>query len=648
MNEKTVTDQWVRREIEKLNIPYEEQTSSNPEIRKALKGASKQNGKGVGKPEFIFTSKDHLIIIEDKLESNKLITPEKGEVDLKYPAINLYAVNGAVHYAKHIIEKTTLFDKVIAIGISGNREVGEIQPVLVYKDDKAIKIKKLNKLHNLSSFAQDSIDEWYRVNILGELTKEQKEIIELQVIASEIHEDLRNYGSLEGENKATVVSALLLALQDDTQDLSVTLKGKTGIESRDGDLITNAINRYLQQVRPTGNTEPWDEKISILKNKFAFIKTSPYLNTKNANLGCTPLKYFLNKLKDKLLDHFDKNTEFDLLGHFYGEFVKYGGSDGNSLGIVLTPRHITSLMAELIDIRPEDTVLDPACGSGAFLISAMNRMLNNAKDDNQRQDIKQNRLLGIELQEKLFTVATTNMILRGDGKSNLQHADMFTKSGEEMRKKGINKILFNPPYSQAKTKELSHLSELSFIHHALDMLVYGGKLAVIIPQSTMVGKTKKDKEFKRMILEKHTLEYVITLNKNTFYGIGVNPCIAVFTAQIPHSERKQVRFFNFEVDGYVLKKHLGLTPDGTLPEEKRRYLLDNINGDIYDIRNEFVVKSPITAEDEWLHSYFYFNDKIPEPEEFAKTVQDYLSFKFDQTVHGRGYLFDDEVKSTKK
>ncbi|MBF2420578.1 N-6 DNA methylase [Listeria seeligeri] len=638
MNEKTVTDQYVRREIENLGISYEEQTSSNPEIRKALKGASKQNGKGIGKPEFIFTSNEHLIIIEDKLDSGKLIAPEKGAIDLKYPAINLFAVNGAVHYARHIVEKTVLYDEVIAIGISGNKE---IQPVFVYREDNEIKIKKLNKVHNLSDFHPDSIEEWYGVNILGEFTKEQKEIFELQDVASELHEDLRNYGSLEGENKATVVSALLLALQDDTQDLCKSLQGRTGIESRDGDLIFNAINRYLQKVRPSINTEPWDEKIKILQNKFSFIKTNPYLNTPNNYLRCTPLKYFLLKLNDKVVNHFDKNTEFDILGHFYGEFVKYGGSDGNPLGIVLTPRHITSLMTELIDIRPEDKVLDPACGSGAFLISAMNRMLKKASSEEQKQNIKQNQLFGIELQEKLFTVATTNMILRGDGKSNLQLADMFTKTEEEMQKKQINKILFNPPYSQAKTKELSHLSELSFIHHALDMLVYGGKLAVIIPQSTMVGKTKKDKALKKEILEKHTLDYVITLNKNTFYGVGVNPCIAIFTAGKPHFKQKKVRFFNFEDDGYVVRKHIGLIPDGVLPEEKRKYLLDNINGDVYDIQNEFVVSSIVTAEDEWLHSYFYFNNEIPNEEVFEQVVADYLLFKLDMKLHGRGDMFED-------
>lgn len=645
MNEKTVTDQWVRREIEKLNIPYEEQTSSNPEIRKALKGASKQNGKGVGKPEFIFTSKDHLIIIEDKLESNKLITPEKGEIDLKYPAINLYAVNGAVHYAKHIIEKTTLFDEVIAIGASGDKN---IQPVLVYSEDEQIQVKVLNKVHNFSCFNPNNIEEWYSVNVLGDFAKEQKEIFELQKIAGEIHEDLRNYGSLEHDNKATVVSALLLALQDDSLNLAASLKGRSEIDNKDGDLIFNAISRYLQRVRPSVSMESWDEKIRILQNKFAFIKTNPYLNTQNDYIGCTPLKYFLLKLQSSVLGHFDKNTEFDILGHFYGEFVKYGGNDGNSLGIVLTPRHITSLMAELVDIRPEDKVLDPACGSGAFLISAMNRMLSNASSEEQRKSIKQNQLFGIELQEKLFTVATTNMILRGDGKSNLQLADMFTKSGVEMQKKGINKILFNPPYSQAKTRELSHLSEISFINHALDMLVYGGQLATIIPQSTLVGKTKKDKEYKKTILEKHTLEYVITLNKNTFYGIGVNPCIAVFTAGQPHPEQKQVRFFNFENDGYVLRKHIGIVPDGTKHDKRRKYLLDNIRGNIMDLDNTFVVRSTITAEDEWLHSYFYFNDSIPAPEAFENTVQDYLAFKFDQTVHGRGYLFDAEVESSKK
>ena len=243
-------------------------------------------------------------------------------------------------------------------------------------------------------------------------------------------------------------------------------------------------------------------------------------------------------------------------------------------------------------------------------------MTKLAKNKDEIKHIKQHQLLGIELQEKMFTVATTNMILRGDGKSNLQLNDMFSVAGEDTQKQKVNKILFNPPYSQGKTDKT--LTEINFIRHALDMLVTGGKLAVIVPQSTMVGKSKEEKEYKKKILEKHTLDMVITVNKDTFYGVGTNPVIAVFEAGKPHDiERKKVKFINFEEDGFVVRKH----------EE--------------NYTTKFMVKSTIQAEDEWLHSFYYFNDEPPSDADFEKTVADYLSFQFDMYTHGRGYLFEE-------
>nr|WP_309484869.1 N-6 DNA methylase [Staphylococcus aureus] len=206
----------------------------------------------------------------------------------------------------------------------------------------------------------------------------------------------------------------------------------------------------------------------------------------------------------------------------------------------------------------------------------------------------------------------------------------------------MNKILLNPPYSQAKTKNLSHLSEISFIKESLEYMKTGGKLAAIIPQSTMIGKTKNDKNYKREILEKHSLETVITLNKDTFYGVGVNPCIAIFTAGIPQDEKKRVNFVNFTDDGYVVRKHIGLVGDGT-EKSKKEYLLNVLN-DYEDADTNFLVKSPITWEDEWLHSFFYYNEEIPTDEDFEKTIADYLSFEFDMKLHGRGYLFDDKTE----
>lgn len=645
-NEATATDQYVRREIEKFGVRYDEQGSSHPEIAKALKGASKQGKSGVGKPEFVLQVSDYLLVIEDKRDNDRLLNLEDGKVAKDIPSLSGYAVNGAVHYANHIVAKTSSFDEVIALGVTGDEELHNIQPVLVSMTDGEITERILPKLSDFQELHPDNINEWYSVNVLGEFSTEQKRIFELQNVSKELHEDLRNYASLEGENKATVISAILLALNEEDFDIKKLTGNKypkkpDGTDDTTKPLIDNDGMRILKSVKDYIASEGVmpEDKVNILLNKFSFLETNVRLNEKNETLGMTPLHYFTKKLQDKVIHHFKQNTDYDILGNFYGEFVKYGGSDGNGLGIVLTPHHITTLMTELIDVLPTDYVLDPACGSGAFLISAMNRMTKLAKDENEIKHIKQHQLLGIELQEKMFTVATTNMILRGDGKSNLQLNDMFAVTGEEMKKQKVNKVLFNPPYSQGKTDKT--LTEINFIRHALDMVATGGKLAVIVPQSTMVGKSKEEKEYKKKILEKHTLDMVITVNKDTFHGVGTNPVIAVFEAGKPHDiERKKVKFINFEDDGFVVRKHIGLVDDGTA-KEKKRFLFDVINGDEDDYTTKFMVKSSIQPEDEWLHSFYYFNDEIPSEADFEKTIADYLSFQFDMYTHGRGYLFEE-------
>jgi type I restriction-modification system DNA methylase subunit len=206
-----------------------------------------------------------------------------------------------------------------------------------------------------------------------------------------------------------------------------------------------------------------------------------------------------------------------VLGNFYHEFISYGGGDGNTLGIVLTPEHVTTLMADLIDVGAGDWVLDPTAGTASFLIAAMHRMFKDAGDnDAAKEDIRKNRLHGIELQDKLFAIGTTNMILRGDGKANFRRDSIFEAPLHEMRADqqdasgkwvsghGFTKVLLNPPYSQAKAKSTRHLSELAFIEKALEFLNPGGRLAAIVPQPTMVGKTAEDKARKNSILKSPT------------------------------------------------------------------------------------------------------------------------------------------------
>lgn len=632
MNEKTGIDQFMRKEIENLGVIYDEQQSSNVEIAEALKTASKSLSGKSGKPEFLFFSNDFLVVVEDKKDIHKHeMKSENEELILDSPEIlKEYAVNGAVHYAKHIIQNTNIINKVFAIGASGNGHSNKIS--IYYVDEKDYKF--IADLNNLEDLKEINIKEFYKVSVLGELPKEERELKEVNKIAASLHEDLRNYGSLEGEKKASVVSAILLALENKEVIFNVDkLQGLQDEGVKDGEILFDAIDKYLRNNSLMPHT-----KIGELKDNFTFIQNDLTLNRIRDDLGITPLKYFTIKLNEKLKKNI-KHSDMDILGNFYGEFVKYGGSDGNSLGIVLTPRHITNLMCDLIEINENDFVLDPCCGSGGFLIAAMNKMLDQVEDVTKKKQIKKEQLHGIELQQKLFTIATTNMILRGDGKSNLRRDDVFHVNKEEYINK-ITKILINPPYSQAKTKNLSHLSEISFIKESLALMKTGGKLAAIIPQSTMIGKTKDDKIYKREILENHSLETVITLNKETFYGVGVNPCIAIFTAGIPQDDKKRVNFINFSDDGYVVRKHVGLVGDGT-EKSKKEYLLNVLN-DYEDADTRFLVKSPITWEDEWLHSFFYYNEEIPTDEDFEKTIADYLSFEFDMKLHGRGYLFDDE------
>ncbi|MCG2341721.1 SAM-dependent methyltransferase [Staphylococcus epidermidis] len=632
-NEKSGIDEYMNDEIKSLGVKYYRESSGNIEVQNALKSASKRLNGNVGKPEFTFFSKDFFIVVEDKNDVNLHIYTENDSIILDDAnIIPKYAVNGAVHYAKHIINNTDIVSKAFAIGASGNGHSNKISIYFVDENN----YKFISDINNLNDLKEDSIEEFYRVSVLGELPKEERELKEVNKIAADLHEDLRNYGSLEGEKKASVVSAILLALENEDVIFNVDkLQGLQGEGVKDGEILFDAIDKYLRN-----NSLMPHAKIGELKDNFTFIQNDLTLNRVREDLGMTPLKYFTIKLNEKLKKNI-KHSDMDILGNFYGEFVKYGGSDGNSLGIVLTPRHITNLMCDLIDINENDYILDPCCGSGGFLIAAMNKMLEKTKDDDKKNYIKQEQLHGIELQQKLFTIATTNMILRGDGKSNLKRDDIFHVEKELYTNK-ITKALINPPYSQAKTKNLSHLSEISFINETLSLMKTGAKLAAIVPQSTMIGKTKNDKNYKREILEHHSLDTVITLNKDTFYGVGVNPCIAVFTAGIPQDDKKRVNFVNFSDDGYVVRKHVGLVGDGT-EKSKKEYLLNVLN-DYEDADTNFLVKAPITWEDEWLHSFFYYNEEIPTDEDFEKTIADYLSFEFDMKLHGRGYLFDDETE----
>lgn len=628
---EVMTDLWVYEMLREIDMHnnFSAQGSNIKELDEALSTASKKGTGNVGFPEYIGVINDFLIVIEDKASLNKHVNrTEKDLIAEDVKSITEYAVNGALFYGKHLAKNTT-YNKIIAIGVSGNEKNHRISPLFI---DERGGYKELEDIETFISFRPDNIDEYYQREVLEVKTNDELKTEELLKIARSLHEDFRNYGNLEDKTKPLIVSGILLALSE-IEYKNFDISDLVGDKIRtDGSKIYKAIEDNLKRA----NVSP-EVKRDKLLNQFNIIKDNNKINEKNPNLGKTPLRYFTEVLYNSIFTNikYSSSTE-DYIGRFYGEFMSYSGGDGQSLGIILTPRHITELFCELLDIQPTDKILDPCCGTAGFLIAAMHKMLLGTADKMEQLDIRKNRLFGIELQDYMFSIATTNMILRGDGKSNLENQDFLAQNPSQLQLKGCTVGMMNPPYSQG-SKQNPELYEINFVNHLLESLVEGGRVAVIVPQSTFTGKTKDEKELKSKILKNHTLEGVITLNKNTFYGVGTNPCIAIFTVGIPHSNTKKAKFINFEKDGYIVSKHIGLIDDGSA-KDKKQHLLDVWNDEI-EAPTKFCVKATIEDTDEWLHSFYYFNDQIPSDIEFEKTIADYLTFEVNMITHGRGYLF---------
>lgn len=626
------TDLWVFKQLEQVGIELDAQGCEIKEIADALKTASKKGTGNEGYPEYCGVVKDFVIVIEDKASTKFHIAEEDGVILVDNAKIvQDYAVNGALWYAQHITKNTT-YKKVIAIGVSGNEKRHKITPVFVDDTDY---YRVLPDVESFISFTEENIEEYYTKEVLQEKTNKEKDLAEILKDAADLHEDLRNYGNLKDIDKPLVVAGILLALNEKGEDLIKDLKGDD--IKTDGQVIYEAIGSALKRA----NVQP-EAKRDKIYHQFRIISDTEILNIKNETLGETPLKYYTKFLHKKLFKSIKyTNSAEDYLGRFYGEFMSYSGGDGQTLGIVLTPKHITELFCDLIDLQPTDVVLDPCCGTAGFLIAAMHSMLSKAETDAQKLNIKKKQLHGIELQSYMFTIATTNMILRGDGKSNIINSNFFDESANKLQLKGATVGMINPPYSQGSKKN-PQLYEISFIEHLLDSLAPDARCVAIVPQSTFTGKTSDELGYKENILKHHTLEGVITLNKDTFYGVGVHPCIAIFTAHQKHPKDHVCKFINFKDDGWQVSPQIGLL-ETKRAKDRKQHLLD-VWFDKIEADTDFCVKTTIEASDEWLHSFYYFNDNIPTEESFDKTVADFCAFEFTMIMQGKKYLFAESDK----
>lgn len=251
-------------------------------------------------------------------------------------------------------------------------------------------------------------------------------------------------------------------------------------------------------------------------------------------------------------------TDTDFLGILYEAFIRYG-YDNNALGIVFTPRHITRFCAELIDVRPCDRVVDIACGSGGFLVASFDRMVSLAHQDRVPIETIREALYGFDTNPTVWSLASLNMLFRGDGKSHIENKSCFDEESRANVRGRFTKALLNPPFSQKGEPERD------FISAAIDALQTGGLLAVVVKSGIFADDDNA--LWRAEFLKRHSVVGMISLPGDLFYPTAVDTTIMIAHAGRPQHESDKVFMAKVWDDGFRKLKGKRVETEGSqLPE----------------------------------------------------------------------------------
>lgn len=586
--------------------PQSDASNINGDLREALVRAGGKpkicdlnqydcGGKGIGKPEFVITfdkARDTVIVVECKASLKKHESDSWNQPEA-------FAVDGALYYAKFIKD----YFNVIAIAVSGTSTDN-------YKVNTFYWNKGFDKPQELLK-GRDVLytPENYLRMVKGDKVSKKMSIDEIRKLALIMHDSLRAL-KISEKAKPVFIAGILIALKDN--DFAVEYQNAVSFNS-----LLSQLRAAIERVLEGSDIRP--DKINDIKRHFESIGK----NTKVREIPLNEdnsLLWFISELDKKIKPMMDyADNTIDALGIFYHEFVKYSGGDGSGLGIVLTPQHLTEFMCDLAGVNKNSKVVDICCGSGAFLVSAMSKMFKGA-NDKEIDGIKRNQLYGVESDDDIYTLAIANMIVRGDGKSNIVFGDCFNpKIIKDLESKQLTVGLINPPYSQK-----DH-TELEFVQNMLDLLVPGGTGVVVVPMSCAIGtkfKTEREKLFKN-----HTLKAVFSMPDDIFYSnnASTNVCVMVWTAHKPHDSTKQTFFGYYKDDGFVKAKKLGRIDKFNRWESIKQEWLDLYEN--LDVKDGLTAKRPVKWDDEWLcEAYMETDYSNLGQSDFEQTVKNYLAY----------------------
>ena len=362
--------------------------------------------------------------------------------------------------------------------------------------------------------------------------------------------------------------------------------------------------------------------------------------------GESIIKSIYKQIKADILPLLESNIHLDFTGKILNSLNDWVSIENDRLNdVVLTPRFVTNLMARITRTDMDSFVWDTCMGSSGFLVSAMELMIEDAKesikDDEERENkirnIKQNQLLGIEILGNIYILAVLNMILMGDGSSQIICGDSHKEGPKYMSTHNFpaNVFLLNPPYSAPG-------KGLIFVDEALSRMETGYG-AVLIQENA--GSGQGDVYAKR-ILEKNTLVASIHMPSDLFNGKAlVQTAIYLFKVNRPHEEDDVVTFVDFSEDGYARQNRKKSTQKVNLRNTDHaleRYdevvaicLGKKPKTEYYTEVNGRVIRDTVSLEgDDWTFNQHKKIDTTPTVEDFKKTVADYLAWKVSAILKG--------------
>lgn len=644
---------WVKAQLDLLKLKnqknYYTESAIPDYLKEALKGRAKtENKTNFGKPDFSITQyKQAPVIIENKLGLKKLIAETKDGIKFDEKSVKDYAVNGALYYATGMIASGKYRD-VVAIGIAGDSdEAIELRVYYVYGsgEDSFKLLENVSTLDFLEN--QKTFEVFYKD---ASLTDDEKHEIlinsqaKLQRYAKSLNKLMHNH-NITAPQRVLYVSGMLLSMQNviDTDGNKVQdglvpedLKGIQTESKRDGVQIVNQIKEFL-----TARKIP-PEKQNLMLASFSEISKDnqrdelevldrevSHLIKEKASINKQIFTYIYHNI---FLSIEAMAGHLDIMGEMYSEFLKYALGDGKEIGIVLTPPYITKMMATILGVNKDSRVMDLATGSAGFLISSMEMMINNAesihgKETTASKDkidaIKKTQLLGVELNAEMFTLAATNMILRGDGSANIHKGNTFNTPEKLYTTFKANKLLLNPPFSYDE-------NGMPFIAFGLDKMEKGGLGAIIIQDSAGSGKATKSNQ---AMLKKHTLKASIKMPTDLFQPMaGVQTSIYILEAHKPHDYEQTVKFIDFRNDGY--KRTSRALQEIDEPTKRYADILKiykagkNAKVEANWNLNEVFIEDFITSSGaDWNFDQHKVVDSKPTLEDFKKTVGDYLAWE---------------------